>query len=34
MKKKISFDVILKMVIALASALLGALGAHAMNRMG
>ncbi|MDE5701305.1 smalltalk protein [uncultured Bacteroides sp.] len=34
MKKKLSFDVILKMVIALASALLGALSAHAMNRMG
>ena len=31
MKKKISWDAILKVVIALASAMLGALRAHAMT---
>ena len=34
MKKKLSFDVILKMVIALASALLGALSDNAINIKG
>lgn len=32
MKKKISWDAILKVVIALASAMLGALSAHAHDR--